>query len=126
MAILATSQDALSSLSFCVDYKSRPHNCGACSKCTRTKLMFLAATGKVPDIFNDKKIDSNALSTIKLTKNSERAFFIDLYFCAKNNGTLSAIPNLEVTFSSLKKIDKKSSRDLPNYLNKLKRRLFKS
>lgn len=102
MKKLQSSEVALSSLSFCIDYKSRPENCGVCSKCMRTKLMFLAATGRVPKIFNSIKIDATLIEKINLSKKSEVASFIDLYNCAKNNEMLDKMPYLIQTFEELK------------------------
>jgi len=103
--LLSESEVALDALSFCVDYKFRPNNCGRCSKCTRTKLMFLAATGTVPDIFVSSDLETNAISSIQLNKKSERAFFTDLYSCAKENDRLATMPYLENYFDKLRAID---------------------
>ena len=59
MPLLLTSKEALSSVSFCNNYRMRPDNCGRCEKCVRTKLMFFAACGTVPEIFSDMSIPSN-------------------------------------------------------------------
>jgi hypothetical protein len=91
MPALFASKKALSSLSFCVNYESRPHNCGICSKCMRTKLMFLAATGNVPDIFISNEVNPDLLP-FNLQNRNERAFCADLYNCAKNNNRLDLMP----------------------------------
>lgn len=125
MPLLLASQEALSALSFCVNYNSRPNNCGNCSKCMRTKLMFLAATGSVPGIFHSSEIDSNSLRSIDLTKKSERAFFTDLYCCAKRNDRLDAMPYLNPAFERLKKIDLNAPpRISSNYLRKFMRKFL--
>ena len=92
----------------------------------RTKLMFFASTGEVPDVFIEKNIDDNALSSIDITKKNEQVFFMDLYFCAKNNGMLDSMPYLHVLFEKLKRINSEST-TIPSksYFNKLKRKLFK-
>lgn len=92
---LSESHEALSSLSFCIDYKSRPDNCGVCSKCTRTKAMFLAAIGKIPNIFTDTSVNKNMLETISITERNEIAFFMDLYQMAEFSNHLHLIPNIE-------------------------------
>ncbi|MFM2179383.1 MAG: hypothetical protein RL015_3481 [Verrucomicrobiota bacterium] len=102
MATLLTSPEALASLSFCVDYSQRPYNCGVCSKCMRTKLMFFAATGVVPSIFRTLEIDPNAVRTINLKKKSEVAFFLDLYGMAKQKERLVEMPYLGEVFNDFK------------------------
>lgn len=102
MATLHTSPEALASLSFCVDYGHRPHNCGVCSKCMRTKLMFFAATGTVPSIFRSLEIDPAAVRTINLKRKSELAFFLDLYGMAKETSRLAEMPYLEEVFGEFK------------------------
>jgi len=124
MTSLLDSKEFLSTLSFCVDYNFRPNNCGLCSKCMRTKLMFFASTGIVPDIFKSLEINSDAIESIDLTKKSERAFFLDLYGCAKKNGRLDEMPYLKVAFETLKKIDGYSPFQI--YLNHCKKRVRKN
>jgi len=46
-------------LSFCWNRRVQPSNCGVCEKCLRTKLLFLAVTGHVPEIFEDDYIPKN-------------------------------------------------------------------
>jgi hypothetical protein len=99
---LMNSDVALNALTFCVDYKSRPENCGVCSKCMRTKLMFFIVTGKVPNVFKSMDMNKSIVDTIKLTKPSERAFFIDLYQHARANDRLKDIPYLEDIFVKIK------------------------
>ena len=57
VAALAESGIDLTVLSFCRQRKFIPENCGVCNKCIRTKSMFLATTGKIPDIFVDSRLD---------------------------------------------------------------------
>lgn len=111
---LLESSTALNSLTFCVDQKSRPHNCGICSKCTRTKLMFLAATGTIPDVFSAKEVNSNILDSIKISKLSERAFMLDLYYSAKRNHRLHLMPNLEQLVNSIATLPLKKRKTKPS------------
>jgi hypothetical protein len=67
-SLLLSSKQALDSLSFCVDYNSRPANCGRCTKCQRTKLMFLARTGTVPNIFADRTVPIDWLRALHFEK----------------------------------------------------------
>jgi hypothetical protein len=104
-ALMVEGGDALNSLSFCVDYKSRPNNCGVCSKCMRTKLMFLASTGRVPTIFKDAEVYPEALDSINLNKKTERIFFIDLYRSAEKNSRLNSMPYLEGLYEKIVSVD---------------------
>lgn len=93
--LLASCEEALASLTFCVDYRARPHNCGRCQKCVRTKTMFLAATGRLPALCLDNSLPPDCLSAFDLAKKHQRAFFFDLYETACRNGTVDAIPGLQ-------------------------------
>jgi hypothetical protein len=98
--VLANSEVAVRSLSFCKDYDSRPLNCGICSKCTRTKAMFLATCGEVPPIFflqDLKPLDQ----VFDLEKRNERAFFVDLYQTARANGQLERLRGIEALARAL-------------------------
>lgn len=123
MKALYGSPEALASLSFCKDYSSRPHNCGVCSKCVRTKYMFLAATGNLPDIFADNAISPNLIKTIDLGKRSEKAFFLDLAMCAEENGTTSLIPGLGKRYEALRKKPAPAMRFLKKHMASVRKRL---
>jgi len=111
------SEVMLNSLTFCVDRKSRPHNCGICSKCVRTKLMFLATTGKIPDIFKNRDINKNSFQSLKTESTSEQAFITDLYFSAKNNDQLKLMQELEQV---MQKIRNSKQCKITKFLKKLK------
>jgi hypothetical protein len=98
----------LQSLTFCVDKKSRPNNCGVCSKCMRTKLMFFASTGTIPKIFIDMEINKSAFTSFNIKKKSEQAFISDLYYCAVNNKNIDKLPQLEILMQKIKNNQKKS------------------
>jgi hypothetical protein len=68
MHLIHGSMEALSSLTFCVDYRARPNNCGRCSKCVRTKAMLLPSVGVVPDVFLDKAFIADMLNVISPRK----------------------------------------------------------
>jgi hypothetical protein len=104
---LMESKQILNSLTFCVDKKSRPYNCGTCSKCIRTKIMFFAATGEIPDIFINKDINDNLFDTFNINSKSEQAFITDLYYCAKNNNRLQELPRLEYLMKKMAKPKKR-------------------
>ncbi|MGN6466106.1 MAG: hypothetical protein ACTHLP_11510 [Rhizobiaceae bacterium] len=101
MEALLSAPKALESLSFCKDYESRPDNCGVCSKCVRTKYMFLAVGGTVPPIFSDMSINHKLIRKIDIGKRSERAFFLDLVAAAKEHGTIALLPGLQQMADSL-------------------------
>jgi hypothetical protein len=110
MPFFMNSETTLQSLTFCSNKKNRPHNCGVCPKCTRTKLMFLASTGVVPDIFTTKDIGKDPFKSLNITKASEQAFITDLYYCAKDNGRLNLIPNLESFVEKIRNFKLKQNR----------------
>lgn len=111
------SEIMLNSLTFCVNKKSRPHNCGVCSKCTRTKLMFLATTGEIPDIFKNRDINKKSYQSLNVGSSSEQAFITDLYFSAKNNDQLKLMPELEQV---MKKMRNSKQSKITKFLKKLK------
>ena len=100
--LLSSSREALASLTFCTNPAKKPDNCGQCKKCIRTKLMFLAATGEVPDIFIDKAIPENWPDQIDPAIKKDRIFLIDLILSAKRSGTLDKIPGANQIYLSLK------------------------
>lgn len=110
MPFLMKSETCLQSLTFCGNKKNRPNNCGVCSKCLRTKLMFLASTGIIPDIFITKGIPENAMKVFDVNSAGGQAIFMDLYYCAKNNNRLHLIPELEEIVKKIKKITQKQNR----------------
>ncbi|CEA05845.1 hypothetical protein BN1049_02302 [Pseudomonas saudimassiliensis] len=77
---------ALHTVSFCKDYESRPHNCGVCSKCVRTKAMFYTETGEIPDVFLNRAFEPEDVGIIDITKRGEKTFVLDLLASARRNG----------------------------------------
>lgn len=100
-AHVANCPEALASLSFCVDYSARPHNCGRCQKCVRTKAMFMAASGAVPPICVDSALQPGCLDAFDLRKKHQRAFFFDLYETARRAGHVGRVPGLESAHAHL-------------------------
>jgi hypothetical protein len=94
VAAIARDKAALHALTFCSDYSKRPLNCGICAKCVRTKAMFIAATGSVPEIFIDPAFRASSLDSMNLSKRSEEAFFVDLFLAARRNGQIAKLPGL--------------------------------
>ena len=68
----------LDSLSICTNYSVRPKNCGICGKCIRTKVMFYAGTGSVPNIFNEHKIPNDWYKSINVNNKIQRVFMGDI------------------------------------------------
>lgn len=86
---------ALKSISFCKDYDTRPENCGVCSKCVRTKAIFLAATGRVPDIFVSPGFSENDMESFDLTKPYERVFAYEIMRRARQTNTTGSFKVLQ-------------------------------
>lgn len=103
LPLLLKDNTALECLTFCVDKKSRPNNCGICNKCVRTKLMFLATTGEIPDIFETKEFNDNILKSIDIKNDLQRTFILDLYYAALKNNRLSLMPKLENIIKEISK-----------------------
>ncbi|WP_022961412.1 hypothetical protein [Halopseudomonas pelagia] len=94
LAALSTNEMALQCVSFCKKRKIRPDNCGVCSKCSRSKAMFLAETGRIPDMFLDNSFSEDMLLDIDLSNRGERGSAMDLISSAARNGRLSLFPQL--------------------------------
>ncbi|MFK8250690.1 hypothetical protein [Ancylobacter terrae] len=84
---------AMSAISFCAARKMRPHNCGVCSKCVRTKLMMIALTGSCPDIFLDTKITDKQIRQIDA--HSNKSFRFEILQTARERGHLDKLGALE-------------------------------
>lgn len=95
LMILEGKENALAALSFCKNRQSRPHNCGLCSKCIRTKAMFYTETGSIPNIFSDPTFVPQMLGTIDISRRGERALVLDLLSSARRNGKLEEFQWLE-------------------------------
>jgi len=99
---IAENKLARESVSFCINYEKRPHNCGKCIKCIRTKAMFFAATGSCPDIFLDNSLTEADIEGVDLTSRKEYSHFAGVYFAARARGNLGKIPTLETRFESFR------------------------
>jgi hypothetical protein len=87
---------ALNTVSFCKNYKFRPDNCGQCTKCIRTKTMFIAELGSCPPIFNVTELTKEQVASISLEKKSDFMFFFDVVLSARVNGNLEKLAGLEI------------------------------
>jgi hypothetical protein len=105
IGVISKNRTVLDSISFCVDYSVRPENCGKCSKCLRTKVMFLASIGYVPEnVFIDPTIEFNIEKLIfSKVKRVHFVFLKDAYTTALRNNNLEKLPWLEDAFSFAKK-----------------------
>lgn len=93
LAAIAASEFCLPFLSFCRRSEVIPSNCGVCSKCVRTKAMFLAAAGYIPEIFLDQVFSQSLMESINL-KGREWTHILDLYGYAHEKGVVDSVPGL--------------------------------
>lgn len=91
---IAKNKLACEAISFCTDRGSRPHNCGRCPKCVRTKLMFLVTGGAVPPIFMENTYSPSMVGKIDMKNRKDRAFFADIYMHAVAKGREQYVPGL--------------------------------
>ncbi len=101
----------LSSLSICVDHNIRPHNCGVCSKCMRTKAMFYATAGNIPTIFLNKDLSKNWHNSIHMKRKSERVFLNDIVETAIANNCYESFPGIQEAHLKLRSEQVKSARN---------------
>ena len=97
IASLIHHPTALRSLVFCGDGKHRPNNCGRCSKCVRTKAMFLLELEEVPDLFIDREFDKRHALSLNVEKRNEAAVINELLIEVKKRGLserLSPLPSV--------------------------------
>lgn len=114
LPLLMRYPEALNAVSFCVDYSFRPENCGVCSKCVRTKAMFLAAGCGVPAIFVDPTFDQELFERQDFGFGT-RSLLSEIYIAARQNGMLEHFPGLKeklITVSAIpRNKPKKSSKE---------------
>jgi len=102
VAAIAAVPDALRSVSFCKDRSVRPYNCGVCTKCVRTKVMFLLMTGAIPSIFHNNSYSERLLEVLPLNDRSETSFLVDVYQRARDSGRLELVPGLEQRMADIR------------------------
>ncbi len=86
---------ALHAISFCGIKRFRPHNCGSCPKCLRTKIMLLALTGECPDIFIDRTITAAQVRKLDVASRAAYKHYAEIMSVARERGFLDRIPGLE-------------------------------
>jgi hypothetical protein len=92
---ISLSRAALACISLCKNTKIRPDNCGTCIKCMRTKYMFLAATGMIPqECFLDPMIDPRQKLKFSNHEEPHDSFISATYNLARRSGNLDNIPRL--------------------------------
>ncbi|CTQ34655.1 hypothetical protein [Jannaschia rubra] len=109
---------ALQAVSFCKRRAIRPKNCGTCSKCVRTKIMF-SVFGDIPEIFVDNSFDASLTNSIDIHDRNERVLLIDLYQIARDEG-LDVDLHVQRLFERLKGAEATTGRRW----DRLKNRLF--
>ncbi|OQA29870.1 MAG: hypothetical protein BWY57_03172 [Betaproteobacteria bacterium ADurb.Bin341] len=92
MPSLKQSPVSLQALTFCSDKRSRPLNCGVCSKCMRTKLMFVASTGAIPPLFQSDLIPNEWYKCFEYHYPIELSNLLDIIISAKYYGHTDALP----------------------------------
>lgn len=92
---ILSNELAIKSLSLCKDKKIRPHNCGVCSKCTRTKYMMLATSGYIPEeSFINPELDQSIKLNFNANGDKQDAYIKSTYTAAFRNNNLDKIPNI--------------------------------
>lgn len=92
---ILSNELAVKSLSLCKDKKIRPHNCGVCSKCTRTKYMMLATAGYIPEeSFINPALDQSIKLNFNANGDKQDAYIKSTYTAGFRNNNLDKIPNI--------------------------------
>lgn len=100
---ITKNSSALASLSFCKNRKYRPENCGVCEKCMRTKYMFLATIGTVPEkCFINGSVDIAKKVFLSKVVNREEAFVKATYAAGFWSGNLSKVPMIVDAYQAIK------------------------
>lgn len=90
---LLSNETALHAASFCATKAVRPHNCGKCQKCARTKAMMIAQTGECSDIFLSPGMTERDVR--QLGGLSNNSFRYEIFHTARRNGFLDRLPGFE-------------------------------
>lgn len=101
LKLIVNSKTALDSLAFCWNRKIQPENCGVCSKCLRTKMTFLAATGSVPEIFHDLSIPSDWARRLRYREPAGFHAVQEIFNSALAFGHARKIPNFTKTYEEV-------------------------
>ncbi|CAA2139188.1 hypothetical protein [Hyphomicrobium sp. ghe19] len=101
LELILNSKTALNSLAFCWNRKIQPENCGHCRKCLLTKMMFLAATGSVPDIFQNQSIPSDWATRLRYRDPAGFHAVQEIFNSALALGHTRKIPNFTKTYEDV-------------------------
>lgn len=101
MKLIVNSKTALNSLAFCWNRKIQPENCGVCSKCLRTKMTFLAATGSVPGVFQDLSIPSDWARRLRYREPAGFHAVQEIFNSALALGHARTIPNFTKSYEEV-------------------------
>lgn len=94
VGFLATKPEVLETITFCINPKTRPKNCGRCDKCVRTKAMFIVEHGSFPPIFQDNGFDRHHARSLDVNSRKEIAFFTELFARARAKGNQDRLLDL--------------------------------
>ncbi len=82
----------LRAISVCPDKSMQPDNCGVCSKCVRSKLMFLASVGTIPDIFLDNGVGDKWVEVFDASNVAEYSFLSEILSEIENQSATETFP----------------------------------
>src|SRR5262249_33314352 len=98
---ILNSKTALNSLAFCWNRKIQPENCGVCPKCLRTKMLFLAVTGLIPDIFQNQSIPSDWARRLRYREVAGFHAVQEIFNTALALGHTHTFPNFSQTYEEV-------------------------
>lgn len=101
LELILNSKTALNSLAFCWNRKIQPENCGDCRKCLLTKMLFLAATGSVPGIFQDQSIPSDWATRLRYRETAGFHAVQEIFNSALALGHARTIPNFTQAYQEV-------------------------
>lgn len=89
------NQDLSQYVNFCSSDEFRnSNNCGKCSKCIRTKLMYKVTNNDIPNIFMDSELQKNWVNTINFKKRFERVFINEILVLATQSDKVE-VPKID-------------------------------
>ncbi len=102
LSSITNNMKALRTISFCKDKSVRPENCGKCPKCIRTKYMFLASIGRIPEeIFLDPTNPEKFELKFSNDKNFNASYIKDTYKTAFREEHLELVPSIVKQYKKL-------------------------
>ncbi|MEA1988426.1 MAG: hypothetical protein U9N57_04350 [Pseudomonadota bacterium] len=102
LTVIANHHSALRSISFCKNRRVRPENCGLCSKCLRTKYMFLASIGYIPEeSFLNASVPTYKSLKFSKHKGLSDSYIKDTYKVAFRSKNLAKVPLIVEEFKRI-------------------------